>query len=164
MVERNFVAILLQLKEASVDFLVVGGVAAALNGAPVDTLDVDLVHSRDFANIERLIPVLAALDAIFRLQPERRLRPAVSHLAGPGHLNLLTRYGPVDPLGTIGRGLSYQDLLPHSIEMRITDEVLVNVLDLETLIALKEELAGEKDLITLPVLRRTLEETRRTKS
>ncbi len=48
--------------------------------------------------------------------------------------------------------------------MKITGEVVVNVLDLETLIALKEELAGEKDLITLPVLRRTLEEMRRTKS
>lgn len=164
MIERNFVAILRQFKVAKVEFLVVGGVAAALNGAPVDTLDVDLVHSRDFANVERLIPVLSALDAIFRLQPERRLRPAASHLAGTGHLNLLTRYGPLDLLGTIGRGLSFQDLLPHSIEMRITDEVPVNVLDLETLIALKEELAGEKDRITLPVLRRTLEETRRRKS
>ena len=164
MVERNFVAILRQLKEANVEFLVVGGVAAALNGAPVDTLDVDLVHARDVANIERLLPALAALDAIFRLQPERRLRPAASHLTGPGHLNLLTRYGPLDLLGTIGRGLCYQDLVPHSIEMRITDEVPVNVLDLETLIALKEELAGEKDLITLPVLRRTLEEMRRMKS
>jgi len=163
MIEHNFVAILRQLKEAKVEFLVVGGLAAVLNGAPVDTLDVDLVHSRDFANVERLLPVLAALDAIFRLQPERRLRPAASHLSGSGHLNLLTRYGPLDLLGTIGRGLSYQDLLPHSIEMKITDEVLVNVLDLATLIALKEELAGEKDRIMLPVLRRTLEEMRRTK-
>jgi hypothetical protein len=164
MIEHNFVAILRRLREAKVEFLVVGGVAAALNGAPVDTLDVDLVHSRDFANIERLLPILVALDAIFRLQPERRLRPAASHLTGPGHLNLLTRYGPLDLLGTIGRGLSYQDLLPHSIEMKITEEVAVNVLDLPTLIALKEELAGEKDRIMLPVLRRTLDEMRRTKS
>ncbi len=80
MIEHNFVAILRQLKEAKVEFLVVGGLAAVLNGVPVDTLDVDLVHSCDLANIERLLPVLAALDAIFRLQPERRLRPATSHL------------------------------------------------------------------------------------
>ena len=109
-------------------------------------------------------PFSRGLNAIFLLQPERRLRPAVSHLSGSGHLNLLTRYGPLDLLGTIGRGLSYQDLLPPSIEMRITDEALVHVLDLPTLIALKEELAGEKDRIMLPVLRRTLEEIRRTKS
>jgi hypothetical protein len=35
------------------------------------------------------------------------------------------------------------------------------VLDLETLIAVKEELGGEKDLAMLPILRRTLEESRR---
>lgn len=33
--------------------------------------------------------------------------------------------------------------------------------DLETLIAVKEELGNEKDLAALPVLRRTLEESRR---
>ncbi len=36
-----------------------------------------------------------------------------------------------------------------------------DVLDLETLIAVKEEVGGEKDRAMLPVLRRTLEESRR---
>jgi hypothetical protein len=45
--------------------------------------------------------------------------------------------------------------------MKIAAETSVNVLDLATLIALKEESMGEKDRITLPVLRRTLEEKRR---
>ena len=35
--------------------------------------------------------------------------------------------------------------------------VQVRVLDLATIIALKEELGGEKDRAVLPVLRRTLE-------
>ena len=64
-------------------------------------------------------------------------------------------------MGTIGRGLTYQDLLPHSTEMEIADGILVRVLDLETLIAIKEELGGEKDRAVLPVLRRTLAEKRR---
>jgi hypothetical protein len=163
MIERNFVAILRQLKAADVDFVVVGGLAAVLNGAPVDTFDVDLVHSRDPANTSRLLPRLTEMDAIFRIQPERQLRPELSHLAGPGPLNLITRYGPLDLLGTIGGGLGFEDLRPHSLEMKIAAETSVNVLDLATLIALKEELMGEKDRITLPVLRRTLEETRRKK-
>jgi hypothetical protein len=37
---------------------------------------------------------------------------------------------------------------------------LDEVLDLETLIAVKEEVGGEKDRAVLPVLRRTLEESR----
>jgi len=38
------------------------------------------------------------------------------------------------------------------------------VFDLETLIAVKEELGNEKDRAVLPILRRTLEESRRIKS
>ena len=45
--------------------------------------------------------------------------------------------------------------------MEIGGGTTVSVLNLETLIALKEELNGEKDRAVLPVLRRTLEEKRR---
>lgn len=155
--------ILLALRSADVEFVVVGGLAAVLNGAPVNTYDVDIVHSRDGANIARLLPVLDELDAVYRIQPERRLRPTASHLASRGHQNLLTRYGPLDLLGTIGQDLGYQDLVPHSVEMDIGEGIRVRVLDLETLISIKEELAGEKDTAVLPILRRTLEEKRRTK-
>jgi hypothetical protein len=106
----------------------------------------------------RLLPVLDTLDAVFRMQPERRLKPNASHLGSAGHLNLITRYGPLDLLGTIGRDLGYQELLPHSAELDISDGLRIRVLDLETLIAIKEELGGEKDRAVLPILRRTLEE------
>jgi hypothetical protein len=76
---------------------------------------------------------------------ERRLKPNASHLASAGHLNLITRYGPLDLLGTIGSDLGYRELLPHSVELDISAGVRIQVLNLETLIALKEELAGEKD-------------------
>ena len=139
-----------------------GGLAAVLDGAPVNTFDVDIVHSREAANIARLLPALEDLDAVYRIQPERRLRPTASHLASRGHQNLITRYGPLDIYGAIGRGLGYQELLPHCLEMDLGEAVHVRVLDLETLIAIKEELAGEKDLGVLPILRRTLEEKRKT--
>ncbi len=76
-------------------------------------------------------------------------------------MNLITRYGPLDLLGTIGSDLAYRDLLPHSVELEIGAGVRIQVLDLETLIALKEQLAGEKDRAVLPILRRTLEEKRK---
>ena len=161
MLERDFFAILSALRGQDVMFILVGGLAAALDGAPVTTYDTDVVHSRDEANVERLLRVLADLDAIFRIQPERRLKPSASHLAGPGHLNLITRYGPLDLLGTIGHNLGYPELLPHSAEMDIGEGVQIRVLDLETLIAMKEQLAGEKDRAMLPILRHTLEEQRR---
>jgi predicted nucleotidyltransferase len=158
MQELRPTATLRALHDAGVGFILVGGLAAVLNGAPVNTFDVDIVHSRDTANVARILPVLEALDAIFRMQPERRLRPNASHLASAGHLNLITRYGPLDLLGTIGNNLSYEDLVPRSVELDVAEGLRIRVLDLETLIAVKEELRGEKDLAVLPILRRTLEE------
>ena len=153
----DFLSALRALHEAGVDFVVVGGLAAVLNGAPVNTFDLDIVHSRTAENIARLLSVIQGMDAIYRMQPSRRLRPNASHLSSPGHHNLLTTFGPLDVLGTVGRGMGYEDLLPHSLEMEIGGGARVRVLDLQTIVALKEQLGGEKDLAVLPVPRRTLE-------
>ena len=67
----------------------------------------------------------------------------------------------MDLLGSIGRSLSYADLLPHSGEKDIGEEIRVRVLDLETLITIKEELGTDKDRAMLPILRRILEERRK---
>jgi predicted nucleotidyltransferase len=161
MQEPNLIAALQNLRKREIQFILVGGLAAVLNGAPVQTYDIDLVYFREAENIDRLLMFLAEADAIFRIQPERRLRPNKTHLMGSGHLNLVTRYGPVDLLATIGRGLGFSDLLPRSTEMDIGEGMGVRVLDLETIIAVKEQLASEKDLAVLPILRRTLSEMRK---
>jgi hypothetical protein len=144
--KRNYAAILVELRNHQVDFIAVGGVAAALEGAPLNTFDLDIVASGDPNNVGRL---RAALDS---LGVPRETAP------GPG---LTTRFGPLDVLGTIGRDRGYNDLLPHTVEVELDDRLRVRVLDLETLISVKEEAAGEKDLAVLPIMRRTLEEKRR---
>jgi predicted nucleotidyltransferase len=160
-VERKFSSLLRALRENGVEFILVGGLAGVLNGAPINTFDVDIVHARTPANITRLLGVLESVDAVFRIQPDRKLRPDASHLKGPGHLNLATSHGPLDLLGMIGSGRNYQDLLPHSADMDIGGGIRIRVLDLETLVAIKEELAGDKDRAMLPILRQTLNETRK---
>lgn len=45
--------------------------------------------------------------------------------------------------------------------MEIGDGVRVRVLDLPTIIAIKEAIGSEKDLAVLPILRRTLQEQQR---
>jgi hypothetical protein len=62
----GFIAILETLVTHKVDVIVVGGVSAVLNGAPVMTLDLDVVHSRTPANVGRLLIALAGLDAEYR--------------------------------------------------------------------------------------------------
>jgi hypothetical protein len=108
MQELRPTATLRALHNGGVSFILVGGLAAVLNGAPVNTFDVDVVHSRDSANVARLLPVLEAIG----IQPER-------HLVSVGNLNLITRYGPLDLLGTIGNNLAYEDLVPRSVELDI---------------------------------------------
>ena len=88
------------------------------------------------------------------------LRPGASHLGTPGHRLLMTRCGPLDILGMIGRGWSYIDLLPASHEIDLGGGLRVRVLNLETLFAGKKEVGGEKDKAGLPLLRRTLEDKR----
>jgi len=144
-----------------VRFLVVGGVAAVLRGAPVSTFDVDIVHSTEPENVVRILDVLEDLDARYRFRPE--LRPGASHLSSPGHQLLITRFGPLDILGNIGNGRRYEDLLPLTDELSVGSDVRVRVLTLEGQIAVKEEVGGEKDVAMLPLLRRTLEESRRGK-
>ena len=64
-------------------------------------------------------------------------------------------------LGTIGRGRDYASLEPRSHRVDVGDGLVVRVLDLESLVELKREVGREKDLASLPVLVRTLEERRR---
>ena len=155
----DFAAILGVLCRHEVEFIVVGGVCGVLHGAPVSTFDLDLVHSRAPANLDRLQAALEDLDARYRTHPERRLRPDRSHLESPGHQLLMTSAGPLDLLGAVGKGRGYQDLLPLSVQMQL-GPLSVRVLDLDSLIQLKEEVGHEKDRAVLDILRRTRDERR----
>jgi hypothetical protein len=153
----DFLGILQTLVAHHVAFIVVGGASAALQGAPINTLDLDVVHERSAENVERLLAALGELDAYYRIQPERRLRPAASHLASPGHQLLITRFGALDVLGAIEPGGDYADLLPHTDEMQL-GTLAVRVLDLKTLMTIKETIGRDKDRAVLAVLKRTLKE------
>jgi hypothetical protein len=154
----DFLAVIRTLNEHGVDFIVVGGIAAVLEGAPISTFDLDIVHSRTGDNVQRLAGALTALDAHYRLQPERRIRPQASHLSSAGHQLLMTRYGPLDVLGAIGHSHGYEELLEHVNEMKVGAGLTIRVLKLAKVIEVKSETAGDKDLATLPILRKTLEQ------
>ena len=152
--KADFRQILRTLTEHHVKYIVVGGVSAVLQGVPFSTFDLDVVHSRDPQNVKRLRQVLDSLESHYRTNPERRAKPNASHLSSAGHQLLMTRFGPLDILGMIGQGHEYQELETHSVKLDIGGGLKVAVLDLKTLIRVKEETGGEKDRATLPLLRR----------
>lgn len=144
-----------------VDFVVVGGVAAELQGAPVNTFDLDILYSRGDENVDRLFAALTELEAEFRGDlANRHLRPTISHLLSSGHKLLRTKLGQLDVLGTIEETTTYEDILPDVIALDLGG-MGVQVLGLERLIRVKEKAGRPKDLAVLPILRATLERSRR---
>jgi hypothetical protein len=156
--ETDFLAILHILAEARVEFIVVGGISAVLQGAPIATFDLDVVHSRTPHNIGKLLAALDRLGAYYRSAGQRERRPDESHLSSAGHQLLMTRFGPLDVLGSIGKGRDYDNLLDGSVILEVGEGLQVRVLDLPAVISTKEETGQEKDKATLAILRRTREE------
>jgi len=154
----DYLAILKTLRSHGVDFVVVGGVCAVLHGAPLATFDLDVVHSREPHNLARLMAALEELHVYYRIPGRRDKKPGPSHLASAGHQLLMTLFGPLDLLGTIGQGHDYGQLLHETVEVEIGGGLKVRVLSLERLVKTKEETGQEKDKAVLPVLRRLLEE------
>jgi hypothetical protein len=154
----DYSAILETLCRHSVDFIVVGGVCAVLHGAPLTTFDLDVVHSREPHNLARLMAALEELEAHYRIPGRQDKKPSPSHLASAGHQLLMTRFGPLDLLGTIGKDHHYTQLLDETVELEIAGGLKVRVLSLEGLVRTKEETGQEKDKAVLPMLRRVLEE------
>jgi hypothetical protein len=153
----DFEKLLKILVDHDVEFIVVGGVAAVLQGVPIMTLDLDIVHRRDPGNIGRLLSALEHLGAYYRNRPEQRLSPKRSHLESEGHQLLLTDCGALDLLGSIGEGRSYEDLLTFTRNLELGD-LCIRILSLNALIEVKEEVGLSKDRAVIEILRETLRE------
>jgi hypothetical protein len=152
----DIASILETLCRHRVRFVLVGGIAAVVEGAPVSTFDLDIVHDREPRNVARLVAALRELQARYRVRPELRRVPTAEALTGEGHHLLMTRFGPLDVLGIIGKDRGF-DSLCRTARRRKLGEFFVRVLDLGMQIAVKEELGFEKDRAMLPTLRETLD-------
>lgn len=152
----RFLDIIEVLGRHRVDFIVVGGVAAVLEGAPVSTFDLDILPRRTADNHRRLLAALTELDATYRDPAGRHIAPDLDKLTSFRLHRLSTTAGFLDLLTEIEPGLTFDDLIDETIRYEIADTT-VRVLRLEVVIRSKECAGRDKDLASLPVLRRTLE-------
>jgi len=155
----NLGAILEGLVEAGVEFILVGGLAAVVQGAPVTTMDVDIVHDQSPENIAKLLSFLKSIDAIHRRPDDKVIEPKKGDISGRGHALFATRLGALDILAVIEEGKTYGDLLEHTVEIEFRNHA-IRVLDLEMLIQLKRTSKDPKELQRLPVLEETLRQLR----
>jgi hypothetical protein len=152
----NFRALVRVLSEHEVDFAIVGGLAGVMQGAPIQTQDLDILYSLQTPNPERLLAALEKVDATFWGDP-RKLRPGISHLESRGHKLVATRYGRLDCLATIEEDTVFEDVEQHLDWMEL-DGTPVRVLSLPRLIEVKKKLTRPKDQLALLMLQATLEE------
>jgi hypothetical protein len=150
----SFREILEHLNKHGVEYIVVGGVAAVIQGAPVTTFDIDALVKISAENSNRLMQALEDLDACFR-ERESALRPTQADILAGGHLLLLTRAGPLDILGFIGDNRRYEDLLRHSMEIEMSIGRF-RVLDLAELVRQKKLTNRPKDRAVLALLEEVL--------
>jgi len=79
-----------------VDLVVVGSIAAVLNGAPIATFDLDVVHSRSQENLDRLAAALTDTEARYRDLSGRDLLPEAVTL-NVGSATVLVPYARASP-------------------------------------------------------------------
>ena len=154
--KTRFFQLLELLLRHEVEFIIVGGVAALLEGAPILTLDLDILPRPTDDNTARLLRALEEVHAHYRDPAGRLILPDETRLRTNRFNLFLTDLGLFDVLGELGEGFAYEDLLQrtHTFEM---SGLRVRSLDLPTVIQLKELANRDKDRAVLPILRRTLE-------
>ncbi|MBR9982678.1 MAG: hypothetical protein KFF50_16725 [Desulfatitalea sp.] len=158
--EADLSAIIEGLLKAEVQFILVGGLAAVIQGAPVTTMDVDIVHSRSSENISKLFAFLKSIDATYRRPDNKIIVPKEADISGMGHALFSTRLGPLDVLAFIEERKTYEDLLKHAIEIEFRGHT-IQVLDIKMLIELKKNAKDPKDKQRLPVLEETLRQLKK---
>jgi aminoglycoside-2''-adenylyltransferase len=152
--------ILRQLTEASVDFVVIGGIAVVLLGSARNTKDLDITFATDQANLEALGQVLKSLNA--RLRGVHQDVPFVPDARTLRQVSLLTTLdtdaGWLDLLAEPPGGPPYATLRANATELDL-DGFDIRVADIDDMIKMKsiagrlQDLADIDELVTIKRLR-----------
>jgi hypothetical protein len=153
-------AIIEGLLKADVKFILVGGLAAVIQGAPVATMDVDIVHERSSENISKLLSFLKSNDAIYRRPDDKVIEPKEEDFSEMGHALFSTRLGSLDVMAFIEGKNTYEDLIKHTVEIEFREKSL-HVLDIQKMIELKRSSEDPKDKQRLPILEETFQQMKK---
>ncbi len=145
-----------KLEEAGIKYILIGGMAAIAHGAPLFSFDLDIIHERSLENIKKLKDMLISIEAYQRRPDNLMIAPDFNALKGSGHQLLSTKFGPMDILGAVEKGLGFEDLVKNVVEIEFHG-FKVHVLDLKTLIELKRHSNRPEDQQRLAILEQTLE-------
>jgi hypothetical protein len=139
----------------AVDYVVVGGFAADLLGAGVNTNDLDICYDRSPENLDRLVAALGELDAKLRVARVEEELPFVldaKTLAAGDCFTFVTRAGALDILGTPRGTNGFRDLATRATTLEVGGGLDVRVVALDDLIRMKVAAGRAKDYFHLEIL------------
>jgi hypothetical protein len=155
------IGLLRVLVDHEVEFVVVGGVAAAARGSPTSTVDLDVCYQRVERNLDRLAEALEALGARLRgVDEELPFILDAKALRAGDHFTLTTNLGDLDLLGTPAGTSGYEDLAAQATVVDL-DGFTVQVAGIEDLIRMKKAAGRPKDRVELEILGALREEMKR---
>src|ERR1039457_3468771 len=134
---QNLSELTRRLIASQVEFVLVGGFAAAAHGVTLVTLDVDICCRFSEANLRRIQKAFAELHAVHRSRPDLPLELTPEQCASLKNLYLNTDLGVVDCLGEVlGVGI-FDEVLKHSVELELPYDKC-RILGIEALIRAKQ--------------------------
>ena len=150
---QSFSRLLKRLADSGLEFVIVGGFAAVSHGSAYVTKDVDICILFSEENIARLREALKDVHPHHRMLPQR-----LSFLSEPppgrptANLYLQTDIGMVDILSSV-LGVGDFVRLRSRAELLEVEGTGYYVMSLDDLIAAKEALGRDKDILTAKELR-----------
>jgi predicted nucleotidyltransferase len=141
----DFRSLIETLAEARVEFIVIGGVAAAIHGSARATIDLDVVYRRSADNVDRLTRALAPHVPYLRGAPPGLPFSFDADTVRRGlNFPLDTALGPLDLLGEVTGGGPYDALLPFTDTVELFGHP-VRTVTLDKLIVLKRAAGRPQD-------------------
>lgn len=152
-----FEAILAALVTSGIRFVVIGGVAATVQGSARFTNDIDLCYDVAPDNVERLVRLLTEWRAYLRsVEPGLPFILDARTFRTTPLMTLTTTMGAIDLLDHVPGVGAYADAVEVSDEVRVGSTVF-RALTLEALIASRKAVRRKKDLEHLIELEAILE-------
>src|SRR5947207_6011146 len=103
-----------------VQYVLIGGLAAVSQGAPLVTQDIDICHARSRENLERLAAALGEIHAALRgAEPGLRFRLDAVTLERGDTFTFTTDLGWIDVIGTPAGTIGYEDLARTAISFEL---------------------------------------------